>query len=46
MKHIWEIPDYVLSCDYADKGAANPESIIGAMKAAIRMAERQEYSFA
>jgi len=46
VKHIWVIPDYVLSRDYAGKGVANPVSMFRAMKLAIRMAERQEYSFA
>ena len=46
VKHIREIPDYVLSRVYAGKGAANPVSMIGAMKLAVGMAERQEYSFA
>jgi 4-hydroxy-L-threonine phosphate dehydrogenase PdxA len=46
VKHIREIPDYVLSRDYAGKGVANPVSMIRAMKLAVGMAERQEYSFA
>jgi len=46
VKYIWEIPDYVLSRDYAGKGVANQVSMVGAMKLAVGMAERQEYSFA
>ncbi len=46
MKHIWEIPDYVLSCDFAGNGAANSVPMIGAMEVAIRMAKGKEYSFA
>jgi len=41
-----EIPVYVLSRDYAGKGVANQVSMVGAMKLAVGMAERQEYSFA
>ena len=35
MKHIREIPDYVLSRDYDGKGVANPVSMIRAMKLAV-----------